>query len=338
MPRPKAITSALRRLGPGALLREASRRATNMAITAFYRRVLGTRFYERRVRDYRMVLDLADPGLSTQLAIRGSREPEHAFLIERELDPGAVALDVGANIGYYTIMMARLVGPRGKVYAVEPFPPSADLLGVNIRLNAVADIVDASVLAIGRNSGRGTLHVSERSNWHCLGPPATANWPKYQRTYVRTIEVPTRSLWDFVQGKRAIDLIRMDLEGYEVEIFDGLLPHLGGGGFRAKLLFETHPEFYGAGRRDMRRVLTALLAAGYDPKYLVSDRHASGGGARLFESRGYTSGSIVGLFPGADRAIYQGISRSDAIDLISGSDLVHAALLERRERHQETRE
>lgn len=284
-----AIRNAFHRLGPRAFLREGSRRAKNLAIAAFYKRVLRRRFYETRVRDYRMVLDLDDPGLSSQLAMRGSREPEHAFLLQRELGRGGVALDLGANIGYYTVMIARLVGPGGRVYAVEPYPPNVELLSVNIRLNGMADIVEVSALAIGKASGVGTLYVSERSNWHSFVPPGSENSPDHRRSYLGAIEVPTQSLWEFVQEKRPIDLIRLDLEGYEVEGFAGLVPHLAGTDFRAKILFETHPEFYGGGKRDMRRVLSALFeSGGYVPKFLVSDPHAAGGGAELFRGRAGT--------------------------------------------------
>jgi len=325
-----AIRSAFRRLGPRAFLREGSRRAKNAVIATFYKHVLRRRFYETRVRDYRMVLDLHDPGLSSELAMRGSREPEHAFLLQRELGPGGVVLDLGANIGYYTVMMARLVGPSGRVYAVEPYPPNVELLNVNIRLNGMADIVETSALAIGEASGVGMLHVSERSNWHSFVPAGSENSPEYRRSYLGAIEVPTRSLWDFVQGRRPIDLIRLDLEGYEVEVFEGLVPHLPRTDFRARILFETHPEFYGNDKRDMRRVLSALFESGrYVPKFLVSDRHTAGGGAELFRGRGYTGDHIVAAFPVYDRAVYRGVSRRDAVDLISGSELVHSALLER---------
>jgi FkbM family methyltransferase len=330
-PSPAAIASAWCRLGPSAFLREGARRVKNAAVAAFHQRVLGTRFYEAAVRDYRMVVDLRDPGLSRQLVVRGGREPEHAFLLERELGPGAVVLDLGANIGYYTVMMARLVGPSGRVYAVEPFPSNVELLNVNIRLNAVTEIVTTERVAIARVSGVETLYVSERSNWHSLVPPGAANSPIHERTYVDAIVVPAKSLWEFIDEKPPIDLVRLDLEGYEVAVFEGLLPHLPSPDFRAKILFETHPEFYDRSHRDMRRVLTELLhggGGGYVAKFLVSDRHASGGGAELFRRHGYTDAHIVATFPIYDRAIYRGVTAEDAVELISGSELVHAALLE----------
>lgn len=73
---------------------------------------LGARYYKKRVHDYSFWLDLHDPGVSKQLMIRGSREPEHRYLLRRELKAGMTALDLGANIGYYTVMMAKFEGTR----------------------------------------------------------------------------------------------------------------------------------------------------------------------------------------------------------------------------------
>ena len=86
------------------------------------------------------MLDSDDPGISRQLLRYGAREPEQKFIIESTLKPGMVAFDLGANLGYYTVMMARLAGERGRVYAVEPFPDNFRLLGENVRRNRLKNV------------------------------------------------------------------------------------------------------------------------------------------------------------------------------------------------------
>ena len=291
------------------------------------RHVLGIRYRETRIHDYRLVLDLDDPGISTELAVRGAREPEHAIILEQELRPGDTVLDVGANIGYYAVMMARLVGCSGRVYALEPCPENYHLLNLNVRLNVLESVVETLPIGVSHESGIGRLHLSEHSNWHSFLPGELVRAGRPDRAYRDEIDVATVSLPEFLVAHGPAALIRMDLEGYEVTVLRGLIPALVDLKVRPKILFETHAEFYDTGTNDIRPVLEALVSAGYSAKYLVSDGHFSGGGSELFRSRGYTDEEIVHALPVCDRAIYARVSARDAIDLIHGSELVHAALL-----------
>ena len=99
--------------------------------------LLRQKYLVRRIHDYQMCLDLYDPGLSRDIVIRGTREEQLKYLIEREVHEGDVVLDVGANIGYYTIMLAKLVGSSGRVYALEPEANNFSLLNQNVALNDV---------------------------------------------------------------------------------------------------------------------------------------------------------------------------------------------------------
>ena len=103
--------------------------------------VLRRRHLVRKIHDYKLLLDLRDPGLSRDVAIRGSREEQLKYIIDRVVGPGDVVLDVGANIGYYAIMLAKRVGSSGKVYAMEPEPHNLELLQRNIDLNGVDGVM-----------------------------------------------------------------------------------------------------------------------------------------------------------------------------------------------------
>ena len=112
------LSAALEGRSAMQLLSEVARRGCNAGYLALQRYVLGRRFIEKRIYDYVLVLDSDDPGISSRLLRHGAREPEQKFIIESTLKPGMVAFDLGANLGYYTVMMARLVGDSGRVYAV----------------------------------------------------------------------------------------------------------------------------------------------------------------------------------------------------------------------------
>ena len=115
----RSYIDALMRMGPIAVSLEGLLRLVNSGLSWVLRKIFRVRYYERRVHNYRLLLDLHDQGISKELMIRRDREQEHAFILREVLKPGMTVFDLGANIGYYSVMMAKLVGADGKIYAVE---------------------------------------------------------------------------------------------------------------------------------------------------------------------------------------------------------------------------
>jgi FkbM family methyltransferase len=328
------LSAALQGRSAAQLLSEIAQRGCHAIYRALQRHVLGRRFIAKRIYGYVLVLDSDDPGISSQLLRRGAREPEQKFIIESTVKPGMVAFDLGANIGYYTIMMARLVGDSGRVYAVEPFPGNFRLLGENIRRNRLKNVQIENV-AIGPEDGEQQLMIAEKSNWHSLHVPRLnpdIPWhAKYARAITGSMPVKTRSLQTYLTDKEPIDLLRMDLEGYEVEILRSVASLPRAQTSRLRILFETHPEFYDPVRNDMRSVLEQLCSRhAFRIEYL--DYHYGWRGApdiesgqNVFARCGYGPAHIVKQF--RKRAIYAGLRTADAIELICSSEYVNAALL-----------
>jgi FkbM family methyltransferase len=322
---------------PADLVEAFQRRARNLGSFAVQKYLLGRRYVERPINGFRLVLDSDDPGISRQLLYFGRREAEQKHLVEQLLKPGMTALDIGANIGYFTVMMARIVGSTGRVYAAEPHPGNVELLRTNVERNGVTDRTEVHELAISRTSGRQPLLLSEHSNWHSLFRPAlNACLPwhdKYRRRVIGAIEVETQTLADYLRGKRPIDFLHMDIEGYEVEILRSIADLAGEGSGRLHVLFETHPEFYDPHYNDIRPVLAELCGRhGYRVGYLVSDyefgwrEHPDVEPARgVFARQGYEPAKSAPHF--RNRAIYTGLNTADAIELIASREQVHAALL-----------
>jgi FkbM family methyltransferase len=191
----------------------------------------------RDIQGSRMYLDIRDKGVSRELALMSIREALFTQELQGALKEGDCVVGIGANIGYYSLMEARLVGPRGKVYAIEPVPHNMQLLEDSIRLNNYGNI-ETFRLAIGRSNGISTLYLSDHPNWCSLYPP---------RKIIGQINIEVASLDSFLKDRRRPDLIRMDVEGYEYEILMGMRGLLESN-IPLKLFIEFHPHIMGPQR------------------------------------------------------------------------------------------
>jgi len=139
-------------------------------------------------------------------------EPSTVKVFERFLAAGSTAVDVGANIGYLSLQMARCVGGEGTVYAVEPAPENLVWLRRNVDLNAAHQIRILPVGAGAETSQRSMFLTGSTRNTFHPDPNATAD--------SKTVSVPQVRLDDVIEG--AIDLVKIDVEGSELEVLQGM--------------------------------------------------------------------------------------------------------------------
>lgn len=173
------------------------------------------RYIIKEINKSKMNLNLCDPGISRDLLMAGIREPTHTKFMKDILKKGDTIIDIGANIGYYALMESRIIGEKGKVYAVEPILNNIFMLKKNINLNNYKNIEVFNV-AIGGENKKDYIYLSKKSNWCTL---INNNKKENLKNKIVT-EVVT--LDKFIQGKRFPDLIRMDVEGYEKQIIEGM--------------------------------------------------------------------------------------------------------------------
>lgn len=281
-------------------------------------RATGRRFYEKQIYDYRMLLDLEDRGISRTLLLFGERELEHKLMLERVLKPGMTVLDIGANIGYYALMELGVVGPTGKLIAVEPSPSNVELLKRNLALNGYEG-VEVHQAAISDQSGVKQFFLSEMSNLNTFHDTGTGSLHLSGKTVdVRTCPIPE------IMAGRKPDLIRMDVEGHEVEVINGLLPAIERGEMAPMIIFETHLSRYGA-EHDMEAPLRRLFALGYRVLLAGSSWER---GTKLIEKRGYKGGMAV-RSDGVVRQIFENIAEEDAIALICREGGIRTVLVGR---------
>lgn len=228
----------------------------------------------REIMGHTMTLDLIDPGLSRYLISRGVNEPNAtpAFLdaletaiASHESDQLAV-LDIGANIGYFALLEAELLGDRGTVYAFEPAPSNCELLKRNVRQNRYGDRVEIRQSAIGNRNGSAELILSDHSNWHRIATEQVAGGTD-------TITVDSRRVDSFLTGEgvapETVVGIRMDVEGYEAAIFDGIGDFLDAKS-PAVLFVELHPTELS--KPELNGILSQLSEGGFAVQFAGQNR------------------------------------------------------------------
>lgn len=250
------------------LLKVFSRKGLNR-ITFFRKIGLFLSFYIRSGRpDYIVVQGnkmYLDPIDSLGLSIK-EYEPLATRLVQRSLKEGDVFVDVGAHIGYYTLLAAKKVG-TGKVYAFEPHPDNIAILQKNIEVNGYSN-VEIIQNAVSDKRGKVKLYVCDY-NW---GGHSIFNFYKkpelviphtYKKEEQREkfIEVEAITL-DGVFGNDNVDFIKMDIQGAEGLALKGMR-NLLLKNKSIKVLAEFWPKSLGMGNFDPEKYLNTFRKLGF---------------------------------------------------------------------------
>lgn len=191
----------------------------------------------------------------------GRQQYPELFFLEKLVRPGFVCLDIGANLGYYSVALSKLVGAQGQVLAVEPIPDFQAIWKDNVRLSGFANLTllpyalggENSTVQMGTPERNGLLH-------HGMTKVAASNPHEH---YARTYEVPMRVPDELFAHLPRLDFVKCDVEGFEYEVFRHMQETLR----RFRPLIQT--ELNGL---ENRRAVAGLLAElGYKP-FVLSER------------------------------------------------------------------
>jgi FkbM family methyltransferase len=162
-----------------------------------------------------MHVDSRDTGVAPFLLEWSLYEKYETELFKKLIKKGMFVADIGANIGYYTLLAARLVGEEGKVFAFEPEPHNYSLLCKNIEVNGYRNVIPIRK-AVFSKSGKMKLFL-DKSN---LGGHSLSEANVDKSAYI-TIEV-TRLDDYFKNTDYKIDVIKVDVQGTEMEVLEGM--------------------------------------------------------------------------------------------------------------------
>jgi FkbM family methyltransferase len=149
-----------------------------------------------------------------------ARERALVSAMRRLLAPGGVFVDAGANIGVATVLGRRLVGAEGRVIAIEMMPDTATRLRANLALNGYGDVTVVET-ALASESGRTVTAAIQPGH---AGRATLAHPDRLERP--RTVTVTTRTLAEILADVPRIDLLKLDLEGAELDALGGAEPVL----------------------------------------------------------------------------------------------------------------
>lgn len=263
-----------------------------------------------KIYDFDMFVPTDSDGIGRALYVHKGRELDHKWILERVLSPESCIFDLGANIGYYVLLEASILKRNYKIFAVEPDPRNTKVLAENIKLAKIEDVVTFEQCAVSNFTGTASFILAEKTNLSRIS---------YQEKDVSSalrIEVKVYDVAEYLLAiNRKVDLVRMDIEGAEISIFQSIINACENKAnlvLPGRIVFETHN--YRANDKKMYELITKLFSYGYFPEYMSSDDE--GKGLPVFHSYGYKPIVVIDEY-GVSRGIYVGISLDHAARLIS---------------------
>jgi FkbM family methyltransferase len=183
----------------------------------------------------------------------GTHDLEVQYAMARLLQPGMTALDLGANVGFTSVLAARRVGSGGRVLSFEPLAANAAQIRHNAALNDFGWI-EVHELALGKKDGAAEFLLSESPTWGRLAMAGAAPKP------CGSLRVPVRSLDSLAADGSlpAAQVLKMDVEGVECDVITGARAFLAAA--RPVMVIELHHTY--------RAVIDALGGLDYETRPL----------------------------------------------------------------------
>ena len=173
------------------------------------------KYAEFKIGHYKFVFDRSELHDFEMLKIFESGriyEPEVSSYIMKNLKLGETFMDIGANNGYYTILAADLVGPKGKVISIEPNPNAFQRLLHNIEINNLKNVIPLNI-ALSDKDGKATLYLNNDSE---DGLASLIKGEQFESFF----EVELKR-FDHLFEDEKINIIKMDVEGSEINVIRG---------------------------------------------------------------------------------------------------------------------
>jgi FkbM family methyltransferase len=200
--------------------------------------------------------------LAQDLITNNSFEEDTTKLFYTILKKGMTILDVGANVGYYSLLASKVTGETGKIFAFEPWKGSFILLQRNIESNAIKNIVPVAK-AVSNRCGKQILFLASDPGSNSLS----------QKIGSEFVEVEVTTIDDFVNEKKiSVDLIKMDVEGAEMCVLQGMVETIRKNP-DIKIITEFSPHHLESSGFSPKSFLEQLMVYGFKLYVLNDAKH-----------------------------------------------------------------
>ncbi|MDP8265649.1 MAG: FkbM family methyltransferase [Candidatus Aceula meridiana] len=218
-----------------------------------------------KVNNYQLLV-CSNETIGRQIAWNGGYEIAESRFIADFIKPTDVCLDVGANIGYYTLLMASRV-PKGQVYSFEPVPLCYHLLQSSIYFNKFVNIT-VNNCAVGEEAGKEPLFIASDSAFSSLRSSIECNFAKKIDVKVITLDDYTSS-----EGIAKVDFLKIDVEGAEMLVINGATKLLSDVNRRPRLMMlelsACHLQKFSS---NVTAIVDVLKTHGYHAKILKNNK------------------------------------------------------------------
>jgi FkbM family methyltransferase len=244
--REPALFVFLRKIGISAPLREAG-----MAMLRF---VFGN-YMRVKIDGHPFTVDLRDRVVSFMILFYHTYDVEEATVLRRLVRPGDRIIDIGAHIGYYSVLFGLKTGRTGRVMSIEPHPDNIAVLEKNLSDNGLNDVVTVAKVAAGAGAGEATLFEGD-------GNRGDNRLYRSNDKASRSFSVPVCAVDDLISWDR-VDLVKMDIQGYELAAIAGMRRTLASNP-EIILLTEFWPYGIRQAAGDPESMLAVLQGMGFE--------------------------------------------------------------------------
>ena len=187
----------------------------------------------------------------------GCYEPVNTFLFKQILRPGGTAVDVGANIGYFTLLAASLVGESGRVIAAEAHPRNFEILAAAVERNGLKQVRPVN-LGLSDENGSGQIIMADQKEY----ANRTASMVPQSGLTGPTIQLRTLDECLPEWGIDVVDLLKIDVDGFETKVVRGGAKSLASGRIR-NVIVEFDERWLSASGSSVDELTSLLHAAGF---------------------------------------------------------------------------
>lgn len=225
----------------------------------------------RTIFGHKIFVDTRDISLTPHILLDGYWEMWITNVFINLVEDGMNIVEIGTNVGYYSLIFASKVGESGKLFAFEANPQIFDMLHQTIEINGFLNRVELVNKAIMNSSGKISFNILKRHHGSGSIVKFSDEHLERSRDEIEIIDIDTISLDEYFNNRDIkIDIIKIDAEGSEPYIFDGM-KKLINGNHNIIIICEFNPALIYDAKRDPRKFLEEIKQYGFSLKY-IDDR------------------------------------------------------------------